>query len=94
VDEYPEVEEGVNATKAQSPPATIVTNPQHKISNDLDYLFSPAARAEIRRVYGIQRESPVASKKLRATRGTNDKESTTTTRANTKTRGGRARKRG
>jgi hypothetical protein len=94
VEAGPELEDEVNAEHAQSPPATIFTNSKDTISNDIDYLFNPATRAEIRRVYGIQRESPVASKKPRATRGTNDKEGTTTTRASTKARGRRARKQG
>ena len=82
----------MNADNPQSPPATIVTSPQDKISNDLDYLSRPETRAEIMRAYGIQRESPVASKKQRATRGASDKEGTTTTRANNKARRRRARK--
>ena len=39
-----EAEEGAEAEEPQSPPPIIMSNLQEKISEDIDYLFSPTTR--------------------------------------------------
>ena len=91
-----EAEEGAEAEEPQSPPSIITSNLQEKISEDIDYLFSPATRKHIRAAYNIQRDSPstVDTKKPRVSRGAIGEGGTTITRAKTKAARGRAKKRG
>ena len=44
-----EAEEGAEAEEAQSPPPTIMSNLQQKISEDIDLLFSPATAKKSRK---------------------------------------------
>ena len=91
-----EAEEGAEAEEPQSPPPIIMSNLQEKISKDIDYLFSPATRKQIRAAYNIQRDSPstVATKMPKVSRGAIGEGGTTITRAKTKAARGRAKKRG
>ncbi len=95
-EENEEAEEGAEAEEPQLPPPIIMSNLQEKISEDIDYLFSPATRKQIRASYNIQRDSPstVATKKPKISRGTIGEGGTTIPRAKSKAARGRAKKRG
>jgi hypothetical protein len=66
-----EAEEGAEVEEAQSPPPTIMSNLQQKISEDIDHLFSPETAKRCKERYNSQRDnpSPVAPKKPKFSRG-------------------------
>ena len=95
-EEEQEAEEGAEAEEAQSTPPIIMINLQETISKDIDYLFSPVTRKQIRASYNIQCDSasPVGAKKPKASRGAIGEGGSTIARAKSKVTRGRAKKRG
>ena len=90
-------EEGAEAEEAQSPAPTIMSNLQHKISEDIDHLFSPSTAKRFKEKYvNNQRDSPspVAPKKPKVSRGAIGEGGTTITRAKGISTRRRAKKKG